>query len=172
MFICVLNKILGFNTPVVADFPNIMLNTVPHLELVQFIETQIIKFQPERIFTHHPSDLNDDHIQVSKACMAAARLFQRRSDIKPLESLYFMEVLSSTDWAFPHNTEPFKATNFVEITDEIENKLEALACYRNVMREFPHPRSTEIIKSLAAYRGGQAGQKYSEAFQCAFSRHI
>ena len=75
------------------------MNTVDHLEIVQFIEKQIINFRPTRIFTHHPSDLNDDHVQISKACTAAARLFQRRTDIPKLESLNYMEILSATDWA-------------------------------------------------------------------------
>ena len=56
------------------------------------------------------------------------------------------------------------------MTQEIELKIEALACYRNVMRQFPHPRSQEAIKGLAAYRGGQSGQKYSEAFQTIFQQ--
>jgi hypothetical protein len=36
------------------------------------------------------------------------------------------------------------------------------------VRDFPHPRSPEILTGLAAYRGGQAGMKYAEAFQTAF----
>jgi hypothetical protein len=36
------------------------------------------------------------------------------------------------------------------------------------MRDFPHPRSEEIVRGLAAYRGGQAGIKYAEAFQTVF----
>jgi len=36
------------------------------------------------------------------------------------------------------------------------------------MRAFPHPRSVEVIRGLAAYRGGQSGMRYAEAFQTAF----
>ncbi len=49
-----------------------------------------------------------------------------------------------------------------------ETKARSLGSYRGVMRDFPHPRSEEILKGLAAYRGGQAGMKYAEAFQTAF----
>ena len=34
-------KIVGAEPPVLADFPNIKFNTVPHLDLVQFIEKTI-----------------------------------------------------------------------------------------------------------------------------------
>ena len=36
--------------------------------------------------------------------------------------------------------------------------------YKKEVRKHPHPRSPEVIKSLAIYRGAQVGQKYSEAF--------
>ncbi|KGJ94235.1 PIG-L deacetylase family protein [Thalassotalea sp. ND16A] len=164
------NKVVGFEEPVLGNFPNIRMNNVDHLDIVQFIETQILEFKPERIFTHHPADLNDDHCQIAKACMAASRYYQRRDDIPSLKSLSFVEIQSATDWGFEASGDSFKPNHYVEVTEEIELKLEALACYRNVMRDFPHPRSVEAVKGLAAYRGGQSGQKYSEAFQTIFQQ--
>lgn len=166
------NELLGFNIPVLGNFPNIRMNNVDHLEIVQFIEKQILEFKPKRIFTHHPDDLNDDHCQISRACMAASRYFQRRDDIPPLQSLHFMEIQSATDWAYESVGNGFKANLFVEVEEEIELKLQALSCYRNVMRDYPHPRSVEAIKGLSAYRGGQSGQHYSEAFQTIFQREL
>jgi N-acetylglucosamine malate deacetylase 1 len=166
------NELLGFNKPITGDFPNIRMNNVDHLSIVQFIEEQVERFKPLRIFTHHPSDLNNDHYQVSRACLAASRFFQRRDDIPPLKSLHFMEIQSATDWSFEGVGEAFRADLFVEVNNEIELKIEALSCYRNVMRNYPHPRSEEAIKGLAAYRGGQSGQKYSEAFQTIFQREL
>lgn len=166
------NKLLGFQKPVFGNFPNIKLNNVAHLDLVQFIEKQILKFRPSRIFTHHPSDLNDDHCQISRACMAASRYYQRRDDIPPLRGLYFMEIQSATDWSYETNNDSFRPNLFVELSDIINKKIKALNCYRNVMRDYPHPRSKEAIKGLAAYRGGQSGQIFSEAFQCVFKREL
>ena len=57
---------------------------------------------------------------------------------------------------------------YVEVNNFLTKKIKALSCYRNVMRPFPHPRSEKIIEGLAAYRGGQAGLKYAEAFQNIF----
>lgn len=163
------HALLGLSDPIVGDFPNIQFNTVPHLEMVQFVEKAIIETGANTIFTHHPQDLNNDHLHLSRACQAAARLSQRRSGVTPLRALYFMEILSSTDWAFPGGPAPFCPDTFFEVGElMLQKKLDALAAYRGVMRDFPHPRSTEIVRGLAAYRGGQAGVKYAEAFQTAF----
>ena len=89
------NQLAGFMPPILGQFPNIKLNTVPHLDLVQFIEAQVACFRPTRIFTHHPGDLNDDHLQVARAASAATRLFQRRSDVVPPRSLHTIEIPSS-----------------------------------------------------------------------------
>ena len=35
------------------------------------------------------------------------------------------------------------------------------------MRDYPHSRSYEKIKSLADYRGGQSGLAFAEAFEIA-----
>lgn len=161
-------EILGLGAPIMGDFPNIHFNTVPHLALVQFIEEAIIETQADVIFTHHPSDLNNDHLHTSTACQAAARLFQRRADVPRLKALYFMEVLSSTDWGFADNRAAFTANAFFPIEETLETKLNALEAYSGVMRDFPHPRSREIVTGLAAYRGGQAGLRYAEAFQSVF----
>lgn len=157
---------LGMGEPILGDFPNIEMNTVPHIELVRFIEQAIVETRARHVFTVHPGDLNNDHRQVSLACMAAARLSLRRDDLPRVTGLHLMEVPSATDWALPGINQPFQATTFLELgRDLLDRKLAALRCYRDVMRPFPHPRSDEAITGLAAYRGGQAGMMYAEAFQ-------
>lgn len=162
-------NILGIRKLVLGNFPNIKFNTVPHLELVQYIETQIHAMKSEVIFTHHPSDLNNDHTQTSHACLAASRLWQRVHKVVRLQAIYFMEIPSSTDWAFPGHNSPFQPNTFVELNaSDLEAKIESIAAYRQVMRPAPHPRSPENIEALARYRGSQAGYIYAEAFQQVF----
>jgi len=163
------NQKVGFCRPALGDFPNLRMNSVDHLDIVQFIEAKVMEFRPDRIFTHHPTDLNDDHKQVSKACMAAARLFQRRDDLPPLEMLALMEIPSSTDWSFAAvESETFRPDTFIPVGDYLDAKLEALSLYRSVMRPFPHPRSKEVLLGLAAVRGAQSGLGMAEAFQTIF----
>lgn len=153
-----------------GNFENIQFNSTPHIDLVKFIETSIVKYRPSYIFTHHPSDLNNDHLHTALACLAAARLFQRRPGVPELRGLYAMEILSSTDWAFPANTSQFLPTAFFEIGEAgLKAKTQALAAYRGVMRDYPHPRSTEAIRALATSRGAQSGKHYAEAFQVLYS---
>jgi len=164
-------NILGVDKVIKGEFPNIEFNTVPHLKLVQFIERAIVKIGAEVVFTHHPADLNNDHLHTSLACQAAVRLFQRRSDIKPLKELLFMEVPSATEWALNKAMNQFNPNTFIEVGEKaIDKKIEALTQYRGVMRDYPHPRSKEALKGLAAYLGGQAGMVYAEAFESVFRR--
>ena len=53
----------------------------------------------------------------------------------------------------------------ISIEDTWDAKLEALKQYSTEIREFPHSRSYEAIKSLAHYRGYQVGLEMVEAFQ-------
>lgn len=164
-------KMLGVSRTHEGPFPNVEMNTVPHLHLVQFIEHAILESDADVVITHHPSDTNNDHLHTSLACQAAIRLFQRRTDVKPLKELWFMEALSSTEWSVNTSMNRFMPNLYVEVGEEgVDKKLAALATYRGVMRPYPHPRSNEAVKGLAAYRGAQSGCNYAEAFECVFRR--
>lgn len=165
---CMAQQILGLRPPILGSFPNIEFNTVSHLEIVRFIEAALTETRADVIFTHDPGDLNNDHRVTSHACQAAARLWQRRPDVPPLRALFFMEVLSSTEWAFAGNGNPFTPDAFFPAGATLPKKIEALKAYSGVMRPFPHPRSVEVLYGLAAYRGGQSGLQYAEAFRTAF----
>lgn len=166
-------SILGVQKVYKANFPNIKMNTIPHLELVRFIEECIEDFKAEVIITHHPADTNNDHVMTAYAVQAASRLFQRRSDIPSLKELWYMEVLSSTEWSIDSSSNQFRPNCFVEIGKEgLDAKVKALSAYKGVMRDYPHPRSNETITGLAAYRGSQSGCTYAEAFESVLRRIV
>lgn len=162
-------SILGVSKTYHADFPNIKMNTVPHLDLVQFVEQCIEDWRADSIITHHPADTNIDHRETSKAVIAACRLFQRKEGVPRLCELSYMEVPSSTEWSLNSAENRFEPNYFIEIGKTgIEKKLEALAAYAGVMRPYPHPRSVEALTGLAAFRGSQSGCDYAEAFENVF----
>ena len=164
-------RIMGIEKVYHSNFPNIKMNTVPHLELVQYIEGCIKDWNADAIFTHHPSDTNNDHVMTSFAAQAASRLFQRREGLPRLKKFIYMEVPSSTEWSFDSSSNRFSPNMFVEVgLNGVDLKLKALAAYKGVMHPYPHPRSNEAIRGLAAYRGVQAGCNYAEAFECVFFR--
>lgn len=162
---------LGVGTKYEGSFPNIEMNTVPHLSLVQYIEQAILASEPDIVITHHPSDLNNDHLHVAMSCQEAVRLFQRRTDVKPIQEFWYMEVPSCTEWALNTAFNRFQPNTFVEVgKDGVAVKIKALSMYRGVMRPYPHPRSAEAIEGFAAYRGCQSGCNYAEAFEVALRR--
>jgi LmbE family N-acetylglucosaminyl deacetylase len=162
-------EIIGVEKIYVADFPNIKMNTVPHLEMVKFVENCMENFGAEAVITHHPSDTNIDHFETSRAVQAAVRLFQRKDGVPPLKELLYMEVPSSTEWSLDTSAQRFLPNTYVEIGKEgVDKKIQALSEYKGVMRDYPHPRSKEALEGLAAYRGSQAGCNYAESFECAF----
>ena len=164
-------KFLGVNRKYEGTFPNIEMNTVPHLKLVQFIEAAIKESEPDIVITHHPADTNNDHLQTSMACQEAIRLFQRRPEVKPIKAFWYMEVPSCTEWSINTAMNRFQPNTWVEVGKEgVEAKIQALSMYRGVMRPYPHPRSEEAIMGFAAYRGCQVGLMYAEAFEAVIQR--
>ena len=123
------NKYLGVNRIYEGTFPNIEMNTVPHLQLVQFIEEAIKASEPDLIITHHPADTNNDHLQTSMACQEAIRLFQRRPEVKPIQEFWYMEVPSCTEWALNTAMNRFQPNTWVEVGKEgVDAKVKALGC--------------------------------------------
>ena len=165
-------KSLGVNNIYEATFPNIEMNTIPHLKLVQFIESAIRESEPDIVITHHPADTNNDHLQTSMACQEAIRLFQRRPEVKRVKEFWYMEVPSCTEWKINNAMQTFNPNCFVEVGKEgVDAKIKALGMYRGVMRPYPHPRSAEYIAGLAAVRGSQWGVNYAEGFEVALRKY-
>ena len=54
---------------------------------------------------------------------------------------------------------------FMDVTGHIETKINAMTEYKDEMRDFPHPRSTEALRAIAARWGSVAGLDCAEAFE-------
>ncbi len=165
------HAILGIEKAYVGKFKCLCFKDESHQEMVQFIENAIVDSNADVIFTHHPTDLNNDHYITSLLCQEAARLPQRQiCDCNKIKAIYFMEVQSSTDWSFNTAWEQFRPNTFNEIQyEDLMRKLSALDVYDKVIRTAPHPRSYENIEALVRYRGSQSGFEYAEAFECIFN---
>ena len=53
---------------------------------------------------------------------------------------------------------------FVDISNELQNKLDAMAAYKSELRDFPHPRSIKALESIASRWGSVSGFHFAEAF--------
>lgn len=152
------HSILGIKQSFMLGFPDNRMDAVPLLDIVQKLEAVIDEVQPNVIYTHHYGDLNIDHRITHQAVMTACRPMPGSS----VKEIYAFEVLSATEWNTPGCT-PFIPNFFIDISEHLENKMNALLAYEQEMREAPHPRSLENAKRLAAFRGSTVGLSAAEA---------
>jgi LmbE family N-acetylglucosaminyl deacetylase len=154
------NKV-GARELVLCKLPDNRLDTVPLLEVVKLVEELVARFRPEVIYTHHPGDLNVDHGVVHRAVLTATRPMAGQC----VREIYAFEVPSSTEWAFQRLEPSFRPSVFVDITETLETKIDALACYDTETRKFPHPRSPEALRAIATRWGSVVGLSAVEAFE-------
>lgn len=152
------NEILGVGNVFLESFPDNMFDTVPLLEIIKVIEKYIQKIKPDVIYTHHYGDLNIDHQITHKAVLTATRPIETNT----VKKILTFEVLSSTEWNNQYDI--FFPNVYIDISEKINQKFEAMNCYKSEIREYPHPRSLEGIKILAQKRGLEVGLKYAEGF--------
>lgn len=153
--------ILGINRRIVLDFPDMRLDTVPHIELNRAIGKFAAEEDYDTILTHHPGDVNKDHEQVFNSVMVVARPVPGTS----LRNVATFFVNSSTEWGAPLANGAFMPNLFVDIDKTIERKIEALVAYEDELRAWPHPRSVEAVRSRARTVGSEVGVGHAEAFQ-------
>ena len=133
------------------------LDSINIIDINKIIEKKILSFKPSIIFSHYSHDTNNDHRIVSRSVEMSARPVHEFTI-----NTFSFEILSSSEWSLQY---PFRPNTFVHLSeDDIENKINALKIYDGEIREFPHSRSEEGIRSLSKYRGMQVGVNYAEAF--------
>ena len=150
-------KVLGVNDYYFYNFPCGRLDSEPFIEIAKTIEREILDYEPITVLTHSRNDVHNDHKVIFRATVQATRPVG-----KIVKNLLSFEILSSSEWSY---TESFKPNVFVNITSTIDLKINAMHCYSTEQPKHPHPRSDQVIKSLATMRGAQSGVEYSEGFE-------
>jgi len=153
-------SILGVSSSQSLELSDNKMDSVPLLEIVQKLELILEEIQPSVVYTHHHGDLNIDHRLTQAAVMTACRPVPGSS----VREIYGFEVLSSTEWATQQSS-PFLPDYFVDITQQLRTKLDALEAYSEEMRNPPHSRSMAHVEVLAHHRGYSVGVDAAEAFE-------
>lgn len=148
----------GFDGFYNLKLPPTKLNSLDDGMIINAIKKVYDEVKPEWIIIPGQYDAHSDHHVVYSCCMASAKTF-RAPYIKRITT---MEIMSETDYGF--QAEKFVPNFFVDITDTLEEKIEAMKIYDTEIEEVPFPRSLENIRSLASVRGGYCTSKYAEAF--------
>lgn len=138
-------RYLGVDEIRFAELPDRML--LENLsKAIDAIEDVVMSFKPDIVYAHSEKDRHQDHLAASIASKVAARRVPRVLLFETPSTLY-----------------NFAPQVFVDITDTLEKKIEALKMHESQKeREYVRARA---IRGLAEFRGLQAGVEYAEAFE-------
>ena len=151
---------LGVKEVSYLDFPAVMLEEQHRYEVNKAIDDVVKKYKPEIVYMPHFGDMQKDHAIVSEAVMVAVR---PRGNYC-VKTVLAYETLSETEWNIPHAANMFIPNYFVDISDTLANKLEALNYFKSQISKFPNPRSLDAVTALAKLRGSSVGVLAAEAF--------
>ncbi|MBQ7794883.1 MAG: PIG-L family deacetylase [Clostridia bacterium] len=122
----------------------------------------IKKVQPDFIITHSPTDYMPDHREVSKlvfdASFAASVPHYGAEGKAAVVPVFYMDNLAGMN---------FNPTEYVDITEEIDLKIEMLECHESQlkwMRDHDNIDFAEFVRTCSRFRGIQCGVQYAEAF--------
>lgn len=152
------NKVLGIKKSYSLGFPAVKLDTIPQKTLNDSLSKVVSKVNPEIIYIPHRGDVNMDHKLVHDACLVATRPFARES----IKKVLAYETVSETEWGSINS--PFVPNVYEDVSSFLNKKLKALQAYKSEVKEFPHPRSNEVLSALTVKRGSEVGVKAAEAF--------
>lgn len=152
-------RILAIKKYYWLDFPTVKLDTTPQKELNDCLAEIMREIKPDVIYTPGQGDLNSDHRIIFAATLVAARPLPGSS----IKEVLSYEVPSETEWG--RNLANFVPNYYTELAqDDLQTKLEAMRAYGSEIKNFPHPRSLEVIEALAKLRGSEIGCAAAEAF--------
>ncbi len=116
--------------------------------------------RPDVLFVPYPTDAHPDHVAVTRIAEDArfdAKL--SKSDI-PGEPCYPKRIIY---YFCTHLRMHFPATFCIDITEQMDTKMLAMAAYESQFgwNKSPVP---EMVKTMAGYFGGRIGTRYAEPF--------
>lgn len=122
---------------------------------------------PDFIITHAPNDYMPDHVAVSRLVFdasfaASVPQYKTKVDkVAKVTPIFYMDNLGGVN---------FIPTEYVDVTEEIDLKLEMLECHESQlkwMRDHDNIDFADMVKTCAKYRGYQCNAEYAEGFsQC------
>ncbi|WP_029201183.1 PIG-L deacetylase family protein [Oribacterium sp. NK2B42] len=154
------HKMLGVENSIFLNLPVAELADYSKTELNAKVGEVVQRIKPEIVYMPFIWDMHLDHRYVTEAVLVAIRPLPECT----VKKAYMYETLSETGWNIPYGDHSFSPTSWVDIEETIEDKINAMRCYQSQIKDYPHPRSIEGIKSMAAYRGSTIGVKYAESF--------
>lgn len=151
---------MGFRRTFELGLPAARLDEQPLADVVRRVGEVMRESEPAVVLLPSPADAHSDHRVVFHAASACTKWFRYPS----VRRVLAYETLSETDFA-PDPAHAFQPNVFVDISAQLERKLEILAIYASEMGTYPFPRSFDAVRALAQVRGVASGFAAAEAFQ-------
>lgn len=132
------------------------LDTLPRVELVSRFDAVLTERPYAEIYIPCIS-VNHDHRVVYEAMLSALR----PTVVRPALRRVCAYEYAMSGW--PHATSD-GGNYYVSITETLDAKLKALACYTSQLKPYPHPCSRGAVVALAHFRGMESGMIAAEMF--------
>ena len=154
------HKRIGVKKTFFLDFPAVLIDKENRYEINGKILDVIMEVKPDEVYIPHWGDMQKDHQIVADSCMVALR-----PKYEPkVKRIYSYETMSETAWNAPNVQNEFIPNVFIDISDHLSKKIEALSFFKSQLSPFPDARSLEAVEALAKYRGALMQVKAAEAF--------
>ena len=140
--------------------PAAQLGETPHAQLNAALRKVVVEVNPTTLILPHLGDIHLDHQLTFLSGLVAARPHQAEFPARILA----YETLSETNWNAPYLTPGFIPNVFVDVTETLPLKLEAMGMFDSQLRPPPHERSERALTALATLRGATVHCHAAEAF--------
>lgn len=150
---------MGVTRSEFLEVPATFVHATPVAELNGRISRFVREIEPEWVLLPFP-DRHIDHRWIFDASVVACRPVHEGA---PTTVLAY-ETLSETHWNVGGIEPTFSPDFYVNVTEFMDRKIEALNCYASQVHNAPS-RSLDATRALAKFRGSQNGCGYAEAFK-------
>lgn len=154
--------ILGCSEPIFRELPAACLDYTPAHQINQVINELLAQVDPQVLYVPFAFDLHKDHGAIAYGASVAARPYL--ASARSVERVLAYETLSETHLAPPYLAPSFQPNVYVDISDYMEDKLNAMKAYASQVQNENLPRSLTALRALATLRGAHIGVAAAEGF--------
>ncbi|MCG7848056.1 MAG: PIG-L family deacetylase [ANME-2 cluster archaeon] len=145
------SKVLGIKHIIFFDYE---ANFVPHNgEIIGKVDNIVNTLCPDVFISHHPFDSHQDHKAAADIMFAVSRQGRVKN------------VLSGSTLPYRPNVFAFRPQFYVDITETIDVKFEAIRTYKSQYEKFGNEKLIERVDAMGKTYGWAMGYDYAECFE-------
>lgn len=144
-------KILGIKDIMFLSYPTKDLPADG--EIITKVDSIVNELRPDVFISHHPFDSHQDHKSAADIMFAVSRQGRVKN------------VLSASTLPYRPNVFAFRPQFYVDITETLETKLNAIRAYKTQYTKFGSEVLIEHVKGMAKTYGWAMGYEYAECFE-------